>query len=282
MDSDFQDKFIYLATFLAVVVGLAAFKEAASSHHLLIFGVEWSILTLSLPFLAGMLIATYLAALTLIVRRWNFTLLPLGKILEISSYSAAAASLFYVLLVPVTWMLSESASRLHAIHHATPIFLSLTVIEGAALLYAATRYAISKNNSLTDEYLAKVSETSNAPDTFLNGHPPNAQPLTLIFEKYESVLAKAKGYFRARGYGVSGGNLGRIAQMLLKKKVFDDKDVDLAKQATHLRNAYAHALKAPTREDAEALIAILNKLGVKLDEALYKLSLNGGDASDDE
>lgn len=161
MESDFQDKFSYLAAFLAVIVGPAAFKDVASSHYLLIFGVRLNCLVLSLPLVISTLLATYLGALTLIVKRWNFILFPLGKILETSSYGMAATGLLYPLLIPIACLLSYTVRHLHSINHANGILATLTIIQGIFTSYIAARYAFSKERAMEFRFINTTARKIN-------------------------------------------------------------------------------------------------------------------------
>jgi len=270
MDSDFKDRFNYLAAFLAVIVGLAAFKEVADSNGLSFFGAHISYLQLSLPLVGSMLLATYLGALTLIIRRWNFTLFPLAKYLETASYGIAAVGLLYPLLIPIALFLSFLATYVNA-ESFSRVLIGALLAQTVAFAYIATRYAFTKERDLTEEYLARITELERA----INARVADAKEtpsIEEVFEQYEYTLAKAKAYLRIRGYGTAGQSLGRLAQILNSKNAFSKDDLERARRVTNIRNLYAHAVKKPDDKEVARALTILRKLNATLDDLLTGLA----------
>lgn len=266
MDSDFKDRFNYLTAFLAVIVGLAAFKDAADSNGLVFFGTHLSYLQLSLPLVGSMLLATYLGALTLIIRRWNFTLFPLAKYLETASYGIAAVGLLYPLLIPIALFLSLIATYVNA-ESFNRVLIGALLAQTAAFAYIATRYAFTKERDLTEEYLTRITEIERTIDT-KSAQAKKTSSVVEMFEQYEYTLAKAKAYLRVRGYGTAGQNLGRLAQILNSKNAFNKEDMERARRVTNIRNLYAHAAKKPDDEEVARALTILEKLNTTLDDLL--------------
>lgn len=276
MNSDFKDQFNYLVAFLAVLAGLMVFKDEASARHILVFGRDYSWLQLSLPFVGTMAVATYAGALTLLVKRWNFTWFALGKYLELFSYAIATLGLLYPLLVPVSLLVSYSVAHLHA-DTMSKVAIVSTVLQLVVMAYGAVRLASSREKEKISAQLSFMGELQTKvirAEGKTAREPVDVKALQMqAIERYSYVVDRAKAYLRLRGFGVSGESLGRIAQILRSKGVFDDSDVQKATRITNIRNMYVHApsnMTAPA--SPKRVLDMLEKLNAKLSDAYYELS----------
>lgn len=262
-----KDQFNYLVAFVAVLLGLLIFKDTLSSHSILLFTWRLDWLALSLPFIIAIVSATYFWALTMLAKRWPIAI-PLAKILESISIIVATIGLLYPLALLVSLLLSYLATKIHINGRNLTAYTSfiLSIVTGA-LTVTSVRFAqrlerenLSVQLSMLDlqARMAQEEGTDNLATRFMR--------------RYDYHVERAKVYLRLRGYGTGGQSLGRLAQILRSRGVFQDEDIQNAADITRLRNLYAHTSSRITKKDFRDALARLKTLDDKMDHAFYALS----------
>lgn len=269
MVNSFKDNFNYLIAFIAVLVGLSAFKDFATTHALTIFAFQINYLYLSVPFIIAMLLAAYLGALAMLSKNINFTLFPLTRYLENTSYFVATIGLLYPILVFLAWLLTLLSSLILN-RDLTLIAQSLVTLQAGVLVVLAKRLTASKQR-LNIEY--EVSRIRSISEELENEKPIKKLPKEAQFLKfYEEVSENARSLLKLRGYGIANENLHRTARMLGDKKIFNLQDVQQATELTRIRNTYAHTGEGLSRQNIESMMKKLERLRKKIDEEAYKFS----------
>lgn len=269
MINSFKDNFNYLIAFIAVLVGLSAFKDFATAHTLDIFTFQISYLYLSIPLIIAMLLAAYLGALAMLSKNINFTLFPLTRYLENTSYFVATIGLLYPTLVFLAWLFTLLSSL---VLNKDLLYIAqlLVTLQGVMLLALAKKLTVSKQQQSIEYGVGRIRSISEGLE---NEKPVKKLSKEAQFLKfYEEVSESARFLLKLHGYGIAKENLHRTAQMLSDKKIFNLQDVQQATEITRLRNTYAHTGEGLSRQYIESLTKKLERLRKKIDEAAYRYS----------
>jgi hypothetical protein len=268
----------YLVGFLAVLVGLAAFKDTLAGIQIHIFSLDFSLLDVAIPMVLIMLLATYLSALAQFLANVSITSIPVSKYINIASNAMAILALIYpilfIALLGVLKLVEITVNNSDRIQDVISIIIA--AFSGAFAALTAVNAAIKLNKIKQESELAKtLQEFTVRPLKRTN------TPLDLL-KNYEQVVGLIVRYLQLRGYGVGGRGLLVLARILQSKNVFDPSDVDRAAELNELRNNYAHGkrdLSARELRDALDKIALLES---KVEQALYELNPDAPEDSDNK
>lgn len=269
MESRFKDSFSYLVAFLAVLVGLGIFKDSAEEHRLMIFGLSFNYLELSVPFIGLILLAVYVGALAMLSRNITFRLFPLTNVLERMSYTFAALGLLYPIVLSVTVGLSWLAQLLPPVDKLGDSLLTVAIVlQATYTAMLAWRYAASRQQDKYEVTLRNLREQVYAAKTPIDTKQISPYEIVMLYHQFVSL---AKSLLKLKGYGISGENIQTISRSLEELKVFDKQDMRDVRKIRDLRNKIVHTDKPVGRKDLDESRKLLEDLVSKLKEAILSL-----------
>ena len=267
MQNSFKDTFNYIAAFLSVLVGLAAFKDYAEQHSLRIIHWDISILLLTLPFIFSMILATYVGALAMQSRAVNFTWFPLTKILEWIANACALIGLLYPCVVLLAYLSTLAGSYIPNVTFPGGSEAFSSVLSGIIVVAAALLIARVNTNKLKDRYAVNTNEV--LAEYYARDATSHAVSGVDILVRYNSLVGLAKSTLRLKGYGVSGDNLSYISKKLSDIGIFSESDIAKAEDVSKVRNSIAHGT-IPTKHSIQETGKMINELANILRESLAK------------
>jgi hypothetical protein len=267
MNQGFKEQSNYLVGFLAVIVGLAFFKDGIAHINVQIFSFYPTLLNLAVFVLAWLLFAAYLGALTHLVGSFNITRFPISGYMSILTSVATAIALISPLLMFSAWGLTHLPFERLKSTEASSIGTAISLLLGFVLGFTSSKNEKRElaQNATTIVYPQTISEEPVS-------EKPSPKRQARLNESawigpgwvgsYESLVEFMSNYLYLRGYGVKGRGLAQLAELLNDKGVLSDSDLRSAKKVADLRNQWAHSGTPVSRvevEDAQETLLDLYK-----------------------
>lgn len=270
MNAELANRSNYLVAFLAAIIGLAAFKDTLSRWYVMVFANEYTWLSLCVPLICAMLFAAYVGALSHFSSNITFTKLPISRYLgNVSNYSAIIGLLYPIGLLLILLMsyvlehISSLGNYLDIIYNVSTTVTTIVSVITAAYLaknISALRSDYEKQ-AILESFERSLRKNIEAPKGKDKGYQ-------LLYE-YEYLHRLMIRSLQFMGYGINSRmNVTQLAEILHKKEILDNKDLDNAARLNKQRNAYAHGQLAISKSELETALRRINGLQKKIKAAI--------------
>lgn len=282
MSDSHKERLTYLVAFLAVLVGLAAFRgDIGAWPGLVLFGLHLKWLWLGYGMLAGLLLATYVGAFSFIADSFKFTAVPIVKILDVTASVFAILALGIPLIVLILWPVSA------VIVWLTDVFGSvnagaLNIMLGAlsGVVFGLATYAVASRLERTRRaemlsFERTVLETKRYIEEVFGSVQTSKDSKTSLAARfafeYDGLIEDARAYLRLKGYGIgTERELRVLAHLLQDKGIFEEGELERAYDVAELYEASADKTKLIKATRFEAALKNATGLRSKINEAIKK------------